>query len=101
MTVELRERLDEDVAPVQSVIERAEDYYERVHGHPPGPAEAHSVFMFIPEGPTSYEDKLLLGAFDEDGPLVGFVDAARETGRSPERLGERQRTRPQPPSFPP
>lgn len=61
---------------LQAVIEKCTDYFELVTGLPPGPAEANSTFMVVPEG-KGYEDKLLLGIY-KDGQLVGYLDVIRD-----------------------
>jgi hypothetical protein len=55
-------------------MERDEGFALRVTGHPPGPADAQSTLMFVPEG-KSPDDKVAFGVWD-DGELVGILDAA-------------------------
>src|SRR5512132_1349054 len=53
-------------------MERDEDYALRVTGHPPGPADAQSTLMFVPEG-SSPDDKAPFGVWLDD-ELVGLLD---------------------------
>ena len=62
----------EELAALQRVIESDEDYFLRVTGHPPGPADAQSTLMFVPEG-TSPDDKAPFGVWAGD-ELVGLLD---------------------------
>ena len=57
-----------------ALFEQCVDYFELVTGLPPGPGDAQSTFMALPEG-KSYDDKFLLGG----------APAARSTG--PSRAG--------------
>jgi ribosomal protein S18 acetylase RimI-like enzyme len=75
---ELRPLGEDDVPALQALIERAADHYELVYGHPPGPAEAHSTYAVLPEGTSSYDDKLLFGIAGDDGELAGFADVVRD-----------------------
>ena len=61
-----------ELAALQRVMESDEDYALRVTGHPPGPADAQSTLMFVPEG-SSPEDKAPFGVWADDG-LVGVLD---------------------------
>ena len=67
----------DDVPDVQALLERSADYSELVMGLPPGPAEAQSLYIDLPEG-KGYEDKLLLGVFTTERRLVGVFDAIRD-----------------------
>ena len=67
------EALDE----LQSLIERSADYYEQVYGHPPGPAEATSVYSVLPDGVETYDTKILLAVIKESR-MVGVIDAVRD-----------------------
>ncbi|HEV8194786.1 MAG TPA: hypothetical protein VGP82_25320 [Ktedonobacterales bacterium] len=67
----------EDGPEVQALPERSADYSELVMGLPPGPAEAQSLYIDLPEG-KGYEDKLLLGVFTGERRLVGVLDAIRD-----------------------
>jgi ribosomal protein S18 acetylase RimI-like enzyme len=62
----------EELAALQRVIESDQDYALRVTGHPPGPADAQSTLMFVPEG-SSPDDKAPFGVW-HDGELVGVLD---------------------------
>ncbi len=50
----------EELRALQRVMASDEDYALRVTGHPPGPADAQSTLMFVPEG-SSPDDKAPLG----------------------------------------
>jgi GNAT superfamily N-acetyltransferase len=71
----------EDGPRAQRLCERCADYSEMVMGVPPGPAEAQSLYMALPEGKT-YEDKLLMGIFAGPEELVGVLDAVRDVPTS-------------------
>ena len=62
----------EELAALQRIFERDEDFALRVTGHPPGPADAQSTLMFVPEG-TSPDDKAPFGVWAGD-ELVGLLD---------------------------
>jgi ribosomal protein S18 acetylase RimI-like enzyme len=62
----------EEVAALQRILESDEDFSLRVTGHPPGPADAQSTLMFVPEG-KSPDDKAVFGVWVED-ELVGILD---------------------------
>jgi hypothetical protein len=50
----------EELAAPQRIMERDEGFALRVTGHPPGPADAQSTLMFVPEG-KSPDDKVAFG----------------------------------------
>ena len=62
----------EELRALQVVIESDEGFALRVTGHPPGPADAQSTLLLVPEG-RSPEDKapFVVWASDE---LVGVLD---------------------------
>jgi uncharacterized protein len=62
----------EELRALQRVIESDEDFALRVTGHPPGPADAQSTLMFVPEG-KSPDDKVVFGVW-VGGELVGVLD---------------------------
>jgi ribosomal protein S18 acetylase RimI-like enzyme len=62
----------EELAALQRIFESDEDFALRVTGHPPGPADAHSTLMFVPEG-KSPDDKAVFGVWAGD-ELVGVLD---------------------------
>jgi ribosomal protein S18 acetylase RimI-like enzyme len=62
----------EELAALQRVMESDEDYALRITGHPPGPADAQSTLMFVPEG-TFPDDKAPFGVWLGD-ELVGILD---------------------------
>ncbi len=66
----------EDGPLAQHLCERCADYSEMLMGVPPGPAEAQSLYMALPDGKT-YEDKILLGIFAGSEDLAGVLDAVR------------------------
>lgn len=61
---------------LQAVFEKCTDYFQLVTGLPPGPAEANSTFMVVPEG-KGYEDKLLLGIY-KARELIGCLDVIKD-----------------------
>jgi ribosomal protein S18 acetylase RimI-like enzyme len=62
----------EELAALQQVMESDEDYFLRATGHPPGPADAQSTLLFVPEG-SSPKDKAPFGVWLGD-ELVGLLD---------------------------
>lgn len=64
---------DTDASALSALFESCTDYFELVFGLPPGPAEVQSAFVALPEG-SNYDDKLLLGVFDDGDELIGHVD---------------------------
>ena len=62
----------EELAALQRIFESDEDFALRVTGHPPGPADAQSTLMFVPEG-KSPDDKAVFGVWAGD-ELVGVLD---------------------------
>jgi RimJ/RimL family protein N-acetyltransferase len=62
----------EELAALQRIVESDEEFALRVTGHPPGPADAQSTLMFVPEG-KSPDDKAPFGVWDGD-ELVGVLD---------------------------
>jgi GNAT superfamily N-acetyltransferase len=62
----------DELAALQRVMESDEEFALRVTGHPPGPADAQSTLLFVPEG-KSPEDKVVFGVW-VDGELVGILD---------------------------
>jgi ribosomal protein S18 acetylase RimI-like enzyme len=73
-TVTLREVVGdpEELRALQRVMQSDEDFALRVTGHPPGPADAQSTLLFVPEG-KSPDDKVVFGVW-VDGELVGVLD---------------------------
>lgn len=72
----LRYLTPDDGPAIQQLCERSGDYFDVITGLPPGPAEAQSLFVALPEG-SSYEDKALIGVFAPTGTLIGVMDAVR------------------------
>ena len=66
----------EDGPIVQPLLERCTDYFQLVTGLPPGPAEAQGLFIDLPPDKT-YDDKILIGLFDQADTLIGLLDAIR------------------------
>ena len=64
----------EELAALQRVMESDEDYFLRVTGHPPGPADAQGTLMFVPEG-ASPDGATFYMRCDPDG-LIRSVSAA-------------------------
>jgi ribosomal protein S18 acetylase RimI-like enzyme len=62
----------DELAALQRIFESNEEFALRVTGHPPGPADAQSTLMFVPEGKAP-EDKAPFGVWDGD-ELVGLLD---------------------------
>ena len=60
----------EELAAPQRIMERDEGFALRVTGHPPGPADAQSTLMFVPEGKSP--DDVAFGVW-EHGELVGVL----------------------------
>jgi GNAT superfamily N-acetyltransferase len=74
----LRFLVADDGTAVQDLCERCADYLQLITGLPPGPAEAQSLFVALPEG-SSYDDKALIGVFvAPDVELIGVIDAVRD-----------------------
>lgn len=67
----------EDGEPVQRLMEVCADYIEMAQGTPPGPAEAQSLYVGLPQG-KEYDDKFLIGIFNLANELVGVVDLIRD-----------------------
>jgi GNAT superfamily N-acetyltransferase len=76
--VRLRPIFDEDLGAMQEVLERSTDYHELVLGHPPGPAEAQSIYAVLPEGVDSYDAKLVFAVSGDDGAMIGIADVVRD-----------------------
>ncbi|MDQ7843351.1 MAG: GNAT family N-acetyltransferase [Armatimonadota bacterium] len=68
---------EQDVPALQELFEQSQEYFELEFGLPPGPSEAHSTFIALPEG-KHYEDKLLIGLFEADDILAGVLDVIRD-----------------------
>jgi len=69
----------DDGPQLQSLLEACTDYHELVLGHPPGPAEAQSVYYAGPEAGRDPENKMLFGILKPDEvELVGVLDAFRD-----------------------
>ena len=78
MTVTLRALRGEpdEMADLQRVLEGAPAYFELTTGHPPGAAEAQSLFTVLPPDGVGYDRKLDWGIVTEAG-LVGCIDVLR------------------------
>ncbi len=64
------------MAALQRVLEGAPTYSELVTGHPPGAAEAQSLFTALPPGMTC-DSKYLYGFMTDVPELVGCADVIR------------------------
>lgn len=64
-----------DVDDLQDLLESAPDYSERVTGVPPGPSDALSTLIGLPEN-LAAEDKFGFGLWDSE-QLVAFADVLR------------------------
>ena len=62
----------EELAALQRIMESDQDFALRTTGHPPGPADAQSTLMLVPEG-KSPDDKAPFGVW-AGGELVGILD---------------------------
>jgi uncharacterized protein len=62
----------EELRSLQRVMESDEGFALRVTGHPPGPADAQSTLMLVPEG-SSPGDKAPFAVWADD-ELVGILD---------------------------
>jgi GNAT superfamily N-acetyltransferase len=63
-----------DISALQSLFEKASDYFELATGLTPAPDEAQRAFVAGP--PTkAVDDKRMIGAFDSTDALVGVLDA--------------------------
>jgi ribosomal protein S18 acetylase RimI-like enzyme len=62
----------EELRALQRVMESDEGFALRVTGHPPGPADAQSTLLFVPEG-SAPEDKAPFAVWAGD-ELVGVLD---------------------------
>ncbi|HZQ61515.1 MAG TPA: GNAT family N-acetyltransferase [Casimicrobiaceae bacterium] len=60
---------------LQAVLEQAPRYFETVCGTPPGPSEAHSLYIALPPG-RSYDDKIVWGLY-RGGQMIGCADVIR------------------------
>jgi GNAT superfamily N-acetyltransferase len=75
--IEATEAIPDDGPALQSLFEDCADFFELTTGLPPGPAEAQSLFIALPEGKT-YDDKRVISLFTEAGRLVGVMDVIRD-----------------------
>lgn len=73
----------EELRGLQAVMESDEGFALRVTGHPPGPADAQSTLLFVPEG-MAPDDKVVFGVWVH-GELVGVLDLLL---RHPDQEGE-------------
>ncbi len=61
---------------LQQVLEGSAEYLYRITGHPPGSADAQSLYSILPEG-KSYDDKFVYGIYLEE-QMVGCADVIRD-----------------------
>jgi len=66
----------EDRHAIQTLFEECLDYMLLVDGHPAGPQAAEEILYSAPPG-LSTEDKFVAGVFNQQGELVGLLDAVR------------------------
>jgi GNAT superfamily N-acetyltransferase len=71
---------EEDLAAIQSLMERCADYEQLVTGLPPDPSSAQKILVDLPEG-KSRVDKFVIGIYAESTGLVGILDAIRDHPR--------------------
>lgn len=64
---------ENDVEMVQSLFESCSDYYELAEGKPTSPTAGEKVFTDLPPD-KGYEDKTVLGFFDQKNNLIGLMD---------------------------
>jgi len=57
-----------DMVALQRLLDRADEYFNRITGYPAGLAENQTLYSSLPEG-VSYEDKFLFGLFDGNSLL--------------------------------
>jgi hypothetical protein len=62
----------DELRALQRTMESDEGFAVGVTGHPPGPADAQSTLMFVPEA-RSPDDKVAFGIWADD-QLVGILD---------------------------
>ena len=81
MGLSIRDLRDSDVDALQRLLESVPDYSQRVTGYPPGPSDATSVLIMVPDG-FDPAGKLAIGLWDDDelvafaDVLIGYPDAA-------------------------
>jgi GNAT superfamily N-acetyltransferase len=67
-----------DVPALQALFERCAAYFQMVQGAPPRPGQAgHWLQHEVPSG-ASAEARTVFGLLDDEGRLVGAVDATRD-----------------------
>jgi RimJ/RimL family protein N-acetyltransferase len=62
----------DQMAELQGLLESRRDYYERVEGAAPGPAEAQHVYSALPDG-FAQDGKHVFGVY-RGGVMVGCID---------------------------
>jgi hypothetical protein len=72
-----KEITEGDIPHLQKAIELCADYYELTTGSPPGPGEAHGLFIALPESAT-YDAKKVFGIVDLKGNLIGVLDGIND-----------------------
>ena len=70
----VREIEPADEPALWELFQASAGYFEAATGLPPGPADVQSLFYGLPEG-AQWDDKRILVVTDEDGAVVGVVDA--------------------------
>jgi len=64
-----------EITALQSVLEAAPDYFQRITGSAPGAAAGQSTFAALPPG-KDYEDKFVWGLYEGDA-MIGCADVIR------------------------
>ncbi|MDT0465523.1 GNAT family N-acetyltransferase [Streptomyces gibsoniae] len=72
----LREAQPADEPGVLALFESGGAYVEAATGLPSGPGDLQSLYCSLPPG-ADWADKLVLVVTEDDGPVVGIVDAVR------------------------
>jgi GNAT superfamily N-acetyltransferase len=67
----------EDSRAIQALFDKCLDFMLLVDGHPAGAHAGEEEFQDVPPG-RSPADKLMLGIFDQQGALVGLLDAMKD-----------------------
>jgi GNAT superfamily N-acetyltransferase len=66
-----------DLAPLQDLLERCEDYFKLVSGKPPDPSGAENLLSDCPPG-KDLESKFVLGVWLASGKLIAVLDVLQD-----------------------